>query len=604
MPIHARMLSAASLIVMAAIPALGQRAANKRPQADRPAAKFTVEAEQNVMVPMRDGVRLATDIYRPAGVSERLPVILMRTPYNKEALAAETSPARFFAGQGYVVLTQDVRGRFHSEGEFTVEMPDAQDGYDAIDWASKQPWSTGKIGTFGCSYQGEVQYLSLKMRHPNHLAAIPQAGSGAVGPAGGLYKNFGTYEGGALLLGTGFGWFRGSGSKIKDAPKAPAVDLPALLRSLPIVDFAKKAGMPPTDFEDFVRHPPADAYWDQMHYLRDDDHFSTPALHIDSWFDVTPDGALEAFNLMRRNATNDAARQQYVIMSPTNHCGSENATEHTMVGAMDVGDARYSYWQLYLDWFDYWLKGVQNDVLKRPHVQYYVTGKNEWRTAPTWPPPDMHVTPYYPAPPGIAKSGRLTNEKPAKDMPGTYVYDPADPVPSKGGTICCTGDPTNKPGIFDQSALESRGDMLVFSTEPLRQAVTIAGPVKLVLMISSDAKDTDFAAKLIDVDSAGHAWNVVNGIQRVRYRDGMRTSAPSLRKDSTYRVVVSLKVTGHQFAVGDQIRLYVTSSDFPMYNRNLNTGGDNVTETTWVKATNTVHTGGVKASYLELPVVP
>jgi hypothetical protein len=194
--------------------------------------------------------------------------------------------------------------------------------------------------------------------------------------------------------------------------------------------------------------------------------------------------------------------------------------------------------------------------------------------------------------------------KPATDAPGTFVYDPADPVPSKGGTICCTGDPTNKPGIFDQSAMEARRDVLVYSTEPLLDGVTIAGPVKLVLMVSSDAKDTDFSAKLIDVDAEGHAWNVVNGIQRMRYRNGIRNRAPAMQRDSVYRVEVSLKVTAHEFAAGHRIRVYLTSSDFPMYDRNLNTGGDNVTETAWVKATNTVHTGGVRGSYLELPVIP
>jgi putative CocE/NonD family hydrolase len=292
-------------------------------------------------------------------------------------------------------------------------------------------------------------------------------------------------------------------------------------------------------------------------------------------------------------------------MSPTNHCGSEAATEHTKVGARDMGDARYGYWKLYLDWFDHWLKGVDNGVTRRPRVQYYLTGKNEWRTAPTWPVPGEKEAAYYLTPTGASagKGGQLSTNKPASETSQSYVYDPADPVPSKGGTICCTGNPADVPGVFDQSPLEARKDLLVFSTDALSQPLTVTGPIKLVLYVSSDVKDTDFAAKLLDVDPEGHAWNVVNGILRARYREGMAKKV-MMQKDSVYRLEVSLKAAAHQFLPGHRVRVYVTSSDFPMYDRNLNTGGDNYTETTWLKATNSVHLGGSHASYLSLPVAP
>jgi putative CocE/NonD family hydrolase len=340
-----------------------------------------------------------------------------------------------------------------------------------------------------------------------------------------------------------------------------------------------------------------------MHYLRDDDHFATPALHVNSWLDVTPDATLYAFNLMQRNAVNDAGRDQYVIMSPTTHCGSERATEHTMVGAMDVGDARYSYWKLYLDWFDHWLKGVDNGVTRRPRVQYYLTGKNEWRSAPSWPVPGVKETPYYLAGAGEARRGTLSPSPSGTEAAASYLYDPADPFPSKGGTICCTGNPADLPGIFDQSALESRTDLLVYSTDALPQGLTITGPVKLLLYVSSDARDTDFSAKLLDVDPQGHAWNLVNGILRARYRDGFPRPT-FMQRDSVYRLEVSLKVAAHYFTPGHRVRVYLTSSDFPMYDRNLNTGGDNVSETTWVKALNVIHQGGGYPSALVLPVVP
>ena len=207
---------------------------------------------------------LATDVYRPTGAGDKLPVILIRLPYNKDTYRGAIAPAQFFAGQGYVVVVQDTRGKWHSEGTYSVQMADARDGYDAIDWASKQRWSTGHVGTYGCSYLGEVQYLLLKMHHPAHLAAIPQAASGAVGPAGGYYTNFGTYStGGAMTLSSIVGWFSIAGTKVKDAHAPDSLDFGTLLRSLPTSQIDRKGSYPPTDFENFMTHPPADPYWYQ-----------------------------------------------------------------------------------------------------------------------------------------------------------------------------------------------------------------------------------------------------------------------------------------------------------------------------------------------------
>jgi putative CocE/NonD family hydrolase len=583
--------------------------------APRPTARYEVTVEKNVMVPMRDGVRLAADLYRPTGAGDRLPVIMMRTPYNKDTYGGAISPARYFAGQGYLVVSQDVRGQFNSEGDYRVQLKDSDDGYDTIEWIVKQPWSTGKVGTYGCSYLGEVQYLLAKRRHPAHVAMIPQSASGATGPAGGFYTNFGAYEGGALTLSSIFGWFGFAGHKVRASPDTrvgqsnlPKIDFPAMLKSLPVRTMAQRAGFPASDFEDYVTHPPADPYWDEVGYLRDDDRFDTPAIHVNSWLDVTPEQTLYDFNLMRKNGVTARARDnQFAIMSPTTHCASEAATERTKVGDREFGDARLPYWNIYLDWFDYWLRDRKSAVLERPKVQYYVMGKNEWRSAATWPVPEMRVVPYYLSSGGRANTGAgdgvLSTVKPARANQDTFVYDPENPFPSRGGTICCTGNPNDQPGVFDQSDLESRADLLVYSTAPLERPVTIAGTVKAVLYVSSDAKDTDFAAKLIDVDPDGKAWNVLNGIKRARYRDGM-TKTVWMVKDKVYRVELSLKATAYQFAAGHRIRLHLTSSDFPLYDRNLNTGGDNVSETAWVKATNTVHHGGGSLSQLVLPVVP
>lgn len=562
-------------------------------QDERPGPRFDVDVTRDVMVPMRDGVRLATDVYRPRGVTDRLPVILIRLPYNKAQYGGAINPANFFAGQGYVVAVQDVRGKWASEGTYSVEMADAEDGYDAVSWAAAQPWSTGKVGTYGCSYLGEVQYLLLKMRHPAHAAAIAQGPAGAVGPAGGYYTNFGTFStGGALTLSSIVGWFSFAGTKVKGATAPDSLDIGRLLRSLPLVDMDRRGHFPPTDYEDFVRHGPADAYWQQMHYLADTDRFAAPTLHVNSWGDVAPEQTLYAFTHM--GGSND---NQYVIMSPTVHCASEGATATTRVGDFDAGDARLPYWKIYLDWFDHWLKGVDNGVERRPRVQYFLIGKGEWRTAPSWPVPGMQTVSYY-----LTRDHTLSLRPSAGATTESYRYDPGDPFPSRGGGICCTGNPKDLPGIFDQHDLEARRDLLVYSTPVLGSAVTIAGPVRVSLYVSSDVTDTDFAAKLLDVDEAGRAWNVANGILRMRYRDGLATST-RMRPGAVYRVTLNLNSTAFHFKTGHRIRLYVTSSDFPMYDRNLNTGGDNVTETRWVTATNTVHAGGAFPSSIQLPVV-
>ena len=602
-PRHGVVVVLLALALWPPAPAVGQEAGPIPP----PAARYRFEIEKDVSVPMRDGVRLAADLYRPVGAGDRLPVILIRTPYNKERMPYVTEPAKFFAGQGYLVVTQDIRGKFKSDGEFAVQMKDGEDGYDTIDWIVAQPWSTGKVGTYGCSYMGEVQLLLAKLRHPHHTAMIAQSASGAMGPAGGFYTNWGTYEGGTVTLSAVFGWMGGAGSKVKDrTADRSGLDFPSMLMSLPLATMAERAGYPPSDFRDFVTHKPADPYWDQMHYLRDDDRFDTPALHVNSWFDVTPEQTLYLVDLMRRNGVSRRARDnQFVVMSPTDHCRSEAVGDPARIGDREMGDARLPYFQLYLDWFDHWLRGVDNGVTRRPKVQYYLMGRNIWRTAPAWPVPGMTPTRYYltrtRGANAVLGDGRLETRPPAAGT-DTFTYDPARPVPSRGGTVCCTGNPKDVPGAFDQRELESRPDLLIYTTPPLDRGLTLVGSVRAVLYVSSDARDTDFTAKLLDVDPEGHSWNVANGVIRARYREGM-TREVWMTPGRTYRVEVSLKATAQYLPPGHRLRLWISSSDFPLHDRNLNTGGDNVTETSWVVAHNTIHLGGRSASYLLLPVV-
>jgi putative CocE/NonD family hydrolase len=607
-PPHLRSLWFPTRSVAFLIAAGTSQSANAQTSFEMPVPKTEFTVEKNVMIPMRDGVRLAANLYFPKNPGPRWPVILLRTPYDKDNYRGSTLPAEFFAGQGYAVVSQDVRGKFSSEGDYQVQSHDQVDGFDTIDWIVAQPWSSGKVGTYGCSYLGENQILLSGARHPHHLAAVPQAAAGGLGSGGGYWSAFGMYVSGVPSISSGFGWFLGAGAKDKGAKRLENVDFPTALRSLPTADMVKNVGGPRSDWEDFMTHRPGDAYWSTQGYATDTTRYDVPAIHVNSWFDYGAEQTLYLFDLFRRNGMSPRSREnQFVIISPTPHCASERAGEHTKVGDFDVGDARLGYYRIYLDWFDHWLKDVPNRVLEMPKVRYYLIGKGEWRTARTWPLPEMRPVSYYLSSTAGANTGSgdgaLVTTRPVKPGRDTVTYDPDNPFPSRGGTICCTGNPNDQPGIFDQADLAARPDVLVYSTPPLSQGLTITGPVRARLYVSSDQKDTDFTAKVLDVDESGKAWNVVDGIVRVRYRNGV-TNPVLMEPGKVYPVEINLKSIAWYFKPGHRVRLYLANSDFPEYERNLNTGGNIFDESTWVVAHNTVHTGGATASALILPVVP
>ncbi|MCP4656941.1 MAG: CocE/NonD family hydrolase, partial [bacterium] len=437
----------------------------------------------------------------------------------------------------------------------------------------------------------------------------PQAAGGAIGKANDRCGYFGAFEGGAFALSAGFGWFRGSGSKVKDAPPPSEVDMAAALKTLSLVDMHARFGGPPSDWEGFVSHEPADPWWDRFGYISDRDRFNTPALHVNSWYDFGAAETLYFFNLMQRNAESETARDnQFVVISPMTHCLSEVATERTTVGALEVGDARFAYWDLYLRWFDYWLRGKDNGVTEMPKVLLFVTGKNQWRAADAWPLPQTRSTAYYLHSGGGANTrhgdGRLSAQEPTPtELPDRFTYDPADPVPSRGGSVCCTGNPEDQPGAFDQSDIEERPDVLVYTSDPLEGDLNVIGPLKVVLYVSSSAKDTDFTAKLLDVHPGGSAYNLQEGILRARYREGYDKSL-RMEAGEVVRLEIDLHATAHTFAPGHRIRLEVASSNFPRFDRNLNTGGNNYDETEWVVANNTVHHSPEHPSHVVLAIVP
>ena len=595
-----------------------------------PVPRFPVRLEKSVMVPMPDGVKLSTDLYFPECRETKLPVILMRTPYNKNFYRERTRESRmfpyFFAERGYVVAIQDCRGRYESEGTYVVSAADSMDGDDTVTWAALQPWSSGCVGTYGCSYSGENQIEMAKLRNPHLKAMIPRAAGGALGTAGQRYSYFGAFKGGVFELSANFGWFFQYGSKLfyrppvetphavfletaklfNPAPQLPPVNFLEIWKTLPIIDMIKKAGGPPTDFEDFLSHEPADPWWDGLGYIKETDRFDVPALHVNSWYDFGVAETLYTFSLFQGNAANALARDnQFVIISPTAHCLSEEATQTTIVGEREVGDARLDYENIYLRWFDHWLRGIDNGITKMPKVQAYVMGAGTWRSGDEWPPAGTRFQTYYLRSDGHANgrygTGRLGLDAPGAERPDTYVYDPRTPVPSRGGPVCCTGTPDAPEGSYDQSEVEMRQDVLVYTTPTLSGGVEVTGPLEVILYVSSSAPDTDFTAKLVDVYPNGTAYNVQEGIQRARYREGYDKKV-WFKPGEVARVRIDLQATSNYFGPGHRIRLEISSSNFPRFERNLNTGGNNYDEAEGKIARNTIYHSAKYPSAVILPI--
>jgi putative CocE/NonD family hydrolase len=592
-----------------------------------PVGSEAVRLEKSVQIPMRDGVHLSTDIYFPEGGDAHRPVILIRTPYGKQGWRQGNPRAALttmFATNGYIVAIEDKRGRFESQGRYTLAIDEDVDGYDTIQWLSKQAWSNGKIGTYGCSDSGDAQVWLAQSRPPALAAMIPQASGSSIGPAGDRYRYFGAFNGGALQLAAAEEWMISSGSKVFWGPpswlsadkfreiadqftaRPKAVIEPDALEplawTLPVADMMKRVGMTYTDWEEILRHDLADPWWAQFPYYKGSEKVDVPALFINSWGDFGVNETLFEFKFFQDHAQSDKSRRnQFVIISPTTHCVSELASSPTVVGKRDLGDARKDFWNLYLKWYAYWLKGETNAITDMPHVQYYLMGRNEWRSAHAWPIPGTEFRRYYLHSGGAANSrygdGTLMTKAPEREEPAdTFVYDPASPVPTGTG-------PGLPEGFFDQSTVEMRHDVLVYTSEPLKEGIEVTGPIMARIYAGSSAKDTDFTAKLVDVYPDGQAFNLQDGILRARYREGFNKKV-WMKAGQVYAIDISMDATSNYFAAGHRIRLEVSSSNFPRFDRNLNTGGNNFDETAWQIAHNSVHHSKQASSYVLLPIVP
>ncbi|MBN4062368.1 CocE/NonD family hydrolase, partial [Bacteroidales bacterium AH-315-I05] len=506
--------------------------------------------DQKIMMPMRDGIRLATDIYRPK-TDEKVPIIFSRTPYNFNSWGdgkqkTRTAQRAYEAvKRGYAYVVQNERGRYYSEGEWDILGTPLTDGYDAFTWMKNQAWSNGKIGTYGCSSTAEWQMAVAALDHPSHAAMVPQGYGAGVGRVGSYYEQGNWYRGGVEQL-LFFSWLYSvehdkfkpripAGATQEDlirisrfydlAPENPPVDMSEALKHLPIQDILKNINGKHEIFDKMVIRKPNHADWYKSGLYHDDMEFGVPSFWFNSWYDVSISPNLALFNHVRNNSKDAIIRDnQYLIIAPTLHCGYTRATENTIVGERSVGDARLNYDEQIYAWFDLWLKGEQNDFKeKTPRVQYYTMGSNKWQSSETWPPEQTKLTTYYLNSGGKANSfygdGKLTTTKAENDNPDGFTYDPMQPVPSHGGNVCCTGNAV-KGGAFDQQQMETRNDILVYTTDVLKEGVEVSGFIESTLYVSSDAKDTDFTIKLIDVYPDGKAYNLDETIQRVRYREG------------------------------------------------------------------------------------
>ena len=589
--------------------------------------------DQKVMMPMRDGIRLATDIYRPK-TDKKVPVIFSRTPYNfnswgdGEQKTRTAERAYEVVQQGYAYVVQNERGRYYSEGEWDILGIPLTDGYDAFSWMKDQPWSNGKIGTLGCSSTAEWQMAVAALDHPSHAAMVPQSFGAGVGRVGDYYEQGNWYRGGAEQL-LFFAWLYGvehdkykpripEGASQEDlirisrfydlAPENPPVNMSEALAHLPIQDILQNIKGKREVFDKMVRRNPNHKDWYKGGLYHDDMEIGVPSFWFASWYDVSISPNLALYNHVRNNSKDQFVKDnQYLVIAPTLHCRYTRATENTIVGERNVGDARLNYSEQIYSWFDLWLKGENNNFKDNtPRVQYYTMGSNVWQSAESWPPENSELKTFYLTSGGKANSlygdGRLSMKEPdSKNAPDSFKYDPMNPVTSYGGNVCCTGNAV-KGGAYDQQAMETRQDILVYTTEPLEEGIEVTGFIESSLYISSDAKDTDFTIKLVDVYPDGRAYNLDETIQRVRYREGYDKEV-FMEKGKVYKINLTPMATSNFFEKGHRIRIEVSSSNFPRFARNLNTGGKNYDENQGVVARNSVHHSKQYPSQIRLPIV-
>jgi putative CocE/NonD family hydrolase len=580
--------------------------------------QLKVVRESNVMVPMRDGTRLAADIIRPDAPG-RYPVLVTRGPYGKDSYIGNPDHSIwFFPSQGYVVVSQDCRARFESEGDsYDPLFQEVEDGYDTVEWAARQPWSNGRVGTTGQSYLGATQYtLAASKPLPPHLQTMAPVSASADFHQSWVYHTGGAMEWGWMVP---YAIFKGRNTLARlgredlltkmDDYVLPADNFAQPLRDewyshLPLRDWVDRLVETAPYLKEYFDNEADGPYWWRVNLLRQVEDITLPMFHVTSWYDIFLEGALNAYGALRERGGSDLARRnQRLLVGPWAHIRPYTAPTSGETGDVDFGpDALIELHQYLLRWFDYWLKDVDTGIMEEPPVYLFVMGENKWRSENEWPLARTHYTRYYFHSDGSANTrsggGALSTVPPGDEPADTYQYDPSDPAPTCGGNTLIIPQ-----GVADQRSVEDRPDVLVYTSDPLERDLEITGPIVAHLYGSSSAVDTDFTAKLVDVRPDGYAHNVQDGIVRARYRTSR--SQPSLMEPGqVYEFTIDLWATSHLVKTGHRLRVEISSSNFPRFDRNPNTGAPLGQDSRLETANQTVYHREHYPSHIVLPIIP
>jgi len=577
--------------------------------------------DRDVPVAMRDGTVLQSDVYRPAAAG-RYPVLLQRTPYNKELglLALQQTDTFRAVRQGYAVVIQDCRGRYRSDGDFNPFLQEINDGYDAVEWCAAQPWSDGNVGMYGTSYVGATQWLAAIAAPPSLKCIVPAF------TASDYYEGW-TYQGGAFEWGFMVNWvipFLTTADLIRQDWREPvsgfeewrnrlidAVDgANETAWTLPLGDIPVNPEWSPY-FAEWMEHSTRDAFWQAVSIEDRHEKVAVPALNIAGWYDIFLDGSLRNFTGVREKGATDAARTgSRLLLGPWTHTTPPMAQS----GAVDFGNrAGQGAMPLSMDvdgehlrFFDRWLKGIDRDYDDDPPVKLWVMGEDVWRGELEWPLARAMSTNFFLSSDGNANSingdGILTRNATGDERPDIFLYDPHHPVPTVGGQLCCY-PATLPPGAYDQRPVEARADVLVYVTPPLAEDTEVTGPVTLQLWAATSAVDTDFTGKLVDICPDGYSRNLTDGIIRARYRQGT-DRARLITPNEPTEYTIDLWATSNLFKAGHRIGLEVSSSNFPRFDRNLNTGHELGADAEMRPAVQTIFHDAERPSRLTLPIVP
>ena len=533
------------------------------------------------MVPMRDEVRLATDVYLPSGPGP-FPTLLVRDIYGNGSAPGRQRYARWATENGYAFVFQNARGRYDSEGQWYPYFQEINDGYDTLSWIEGQGWSNGKVGMFGTSYLASVQWLAALGQHPALKAIAP-----AMSP-GNYYRDV-AYPGGAFSLLSRASW--GIGLVGSRTNMSFPIDWISAIDHLPLRTLDRSLGFDVPHFRDWLAHPIYDDYWKPLNLEARAPEMAVPALNIGGWYDVFLRSTLGSYGTMKREAATAEARAgQRLVIGPWPH--GWNAK--TVTGEEDFGsEALIDAEALQLEFFDHWLK--EGPAPAGAPVKLFVMGENRWRAEETWPLERTTFTPFY-----LHGDGRLAPERPeAAEGSLSYRYDPRDPVPTLGGNIMRA----ELRGAFDQRALDERSDILRFETEAFTEPQEVTGPLRAVLYASTDGVDTDFMAKLSVIKADNRVMNLVDGVLRGRFREGYEREV-LMAPGEVYRLELDLWATSYRLAPGERLRLDITSSNFPRLARNLNTGEPLGEGVSFRVATQRVYLDRRRASHVMLPLIP